>query len=97
MLKIKIMKNHKIRIQKEISIETAVDIDEEFDISQADILEALKHSEDLDDILDSCGFISVSKFGFAQGSILDAMKIELIGDILKKTTLDQLERFRNSL
>ncbi len=91
------MKKHKIKIYKTVTVEAEAHVDCEVEVTNAEILESVRHSEDFDEILEECGFLPLSNLGMDQITILDKMKLELIGDLLKNATINQLEEFKKSL
>lgn len=90
------MKRRYFTVETEVHIDQTVDVDVDVKITDKEIIEALKESGELEEVLASAGFIKAGNFG-DNSTILDTMKAELISEILEKATLEQLEQFRKTL
>jgi hypothetical protein len=85
----------RIRTSKKVEVdikEVEVDIDEDVEISKQDILEAI---QDDPSILEALGLAYLNKL--KNSTLLDSIKLETIFEILQKCTLEDLEKFKQTL
>lgn len=90
----------KLRIPIQISTTTEVHIDERVDVDidetvYIDSEDVLKAIEEDPSILDKLGFVSLNQF--KNLTLLDSIKLLTFSEILEKCTLDDLEKFKQTL
>ena len=82
-----------IKMRKTVS--TYVDVETEF--TPEEIMESLEDHPAMEGIIEEMGYVKKEDLNLTDTSILGSIKQEVVAEIIKKATLEQLEQFVKSL